>query len=83
MRNMDDVMTILPKGNNHEKINKQIEILRQHLKTFSKFIYGEGRSNFSDDVIKEDHEMRTIDDTMTLSYKQNHKKINKLKNYIF
>ena len=43
------------------------------------FIYGEGCSNFSTLVIEEGHEMKNIDDIMTILHKENnHEKINKL-----
>ena len=43
------------------------------------FIYGEGRSNFSTHVREEGHEMKHIEDIMTILHKEsNHGKINKL-----
>ena len=43
------------------------------------FIYGEGLSNFSSDVIEEGHEMRNMDEIMTILHKgNNHEKINQL-----
>ena len=40
------------------------------------FIYGEGRSSFSTHVIEEGHEMKNIDNIMTILHKENnHEKI--------
>ena len=51
-------------------------LFKEHRKDF---ILGEGRSNSSTHVIEEGHEMKNIDNIMTILHKKNnHEKINKL-----
>jgi hypothetical protein len=43
------------------------------------FIYAEGKSKISDHFVKEGHEMRTIEETMSIiNLENNHRKINML-----
>ena len=51
-------------------LEEQTGILKQDLKSTKKNIYGEGRSNFSTHVIEEGHEMKNIDDIMTILKKK-------------
>ena len=59
------------------RTNRNIKTRFKEHKTY--FIYDERRSNFSTHVIEERHEMKNIDDIMTILHKEsNHDKINKL-----
>ena len=46
----------------------------------SDFFYEEGKSRYADHVLKEDHEMKIIEEIMAIMHKiNNHEKLNTLK----
>ena len=58
------------------ELNLSNQRFKEHRKDF---IYTDGKFKFSDHVVMEDHEMKTIEETMSIIHlESNHRKINML-----
>ena len=61
------------------KIIKNVIREKQDLENRKYFRYAKGKSKFSEHVLKEGHEMKTIEETMSIIHlENNHRKINTL-----